>query len=65
MIKRDFYKTRTDGTNLYKTYSDQNIYIKKVATGELYSSAIDIAGSSNEYEETEILIPADESNDEI
>lgn len=65
MIKRDFYKTRTDGANLYKTYSDQNVYIKKVATGELYSSAIDIAGSPNEYEETEILIPEDESNDEI
>lgn len=65
MIKRDFYKTRTDGTNLYKTYSDQNVYIKKVGTEELYSSAIDIENISYDYEETEILIPADESNDEI
>ena len=65
MIKRDFYKTRTDDTNLYKTYSDQNVYIKKVGTEELYSSAIDIENISYDYEETEILIPEDESNDEI
>lgn len=65
MIKRDFYKTRTDGTNLYKTYSDQNVYIKKVGTEELYSSAIDIENISYDYEETEILIPEDESNDEM
>lgn len=65
MIKRDFYKTRTDGTNLYKTYSDQNVYIKKVGTEELYSSAIDIENISYDYEETEILIPEDESNDEV
>ena len=56
MIKREFYKTRSDGVNLYKTYSDSNYLIKQVETNSLYQEAIDIENAPYNYEETDILI---------
>ena len=53
MIVREFYMTRKDGVNLYRTYSDANKYIKKVGTEEEYSEAIDIEGAPYEYVETD------------
>lgn len=53
MVKTEFYATRKDGVNLYKTYSDNNKYIRRVGTDELYSEAIDIEGIGNTYEETD------------
>lgn len=52
MIVREFYSTRKDGVNLYRTYSDANKYIKKVGTNEEYSEAIDIEGAPYKYVET-------------
>ena len=56
MIKKEFYKTRNDGVNLYKTYSDSNYLIKQVETNSLYQEAIDIENASYTYEETDTLI---------
>lgn len=56
MIVKEFYKTRNDGVNLYRTYSDSNYYIKQVETGVEYSEAIDVENAPYTYEETEILI---------
>lgn len=53
MIVREFYQTRQDGVNLFRTYSDENKYIKKVGTNEEYSEAIDIEGAPYVYEETD------------
>lgn len=53
MIVREFYMTRKDGVNLYRTYSDANKYIKKVGTEEEYSEAIDVEGAPYTYEETD------------
>lgn len=53
MIVREFYETRMDGVNLFRTYSDENKYIKKVGTNEEYSEAIDIEGAPYTYEETD------------
>lgn len=53
MIVREFYLTRKDGVNLYRTYSDANKYIKKVGTNEEYSEAIDIDGAPYSYTETD------------
>ena len=53
MIVREFYMTRKDGVNLFRTYSDANKYIKKIGTNEEYSEAIDIEGAPYEYEETD------------
>ena len=51
-IIKEFYITRTDGVNLYRTYSDENFKIKKVDTDEVYDEAIDVETSNYEYEET-------------
>lgn len=56
MIVREFYITRNDGVNLYRTYSDKDVMIHKIGTEELYSEAIDIEGAPYTYEETDILI---------
>lgn len=56
MIVREFYRTREDGVNLYRTYSDANKYIKKVGTDEVYSEAIDVEFAPYKYVETDIEI---------
>lgn len=54
MIKKELYKTREDGVNLYKSYSDENYYIKQTQTGNIYEEAIDIENSLYSYQETDI-----------
>ena len=56
MIIREFYMTRTDGVNLYKTYSDKGVYIIKQGTDEKYDEAIDAENTNYTYEETEEII---------
>lgn len=56
MIKVEFYRTREDGVNLYRTYSDENFMIRKVGTDEIYGEAIDVEYSGYTYEETEMPI---------
>ena len=51
-IIKEFYSTREDGVNLYRTYSDEDFKIKKIGTDEIYDEAIDIETSNYEYEET-------------
>lgn len=53
MIIKEFYRTREDGVRLYKSYSDKNLYIKKVGTEEVYSEAIDVENAPFEYVETD------------
>ena len=60
MILREFYKTREDGVNLYRTYSDTGYFIKQNPTGVVYSEAIDVEGAPYTYEETDELIPIDD-----
>ena len=56
MIIREFYMTRKDGVNLYKTYSDKGVYIIKQGTDEKYDEAIDAENTNYTYEETEEMI---------
>lgn len=56
MIVREFYRTREDGTKLFKTYSDKGVYIKKIGTNEVYAVAIDVENTPFAYEETETKI---------
>lgn len=55
-IIREFYKTREDGINLYRTYSDLFYKIKKIGTEEIYDEAIDIEDSNFQYEETDEIV---------
>ena len=54
MIVKEFYKTREDGINLYRTYSDANFLIQKIDTEEIYTEAIDIEKAPYQYIETDI-----------
>lgn len=67
MIVREFYETRFDGVNLYRTYSDTNHYIRQKETGVVYSDAVDVEDAPYTYEETDELIPTDvlENKEEI
>lgn len=65
MIVKEFYRTRKDGVNLYKTYSDNNFYIKKLNTDETYAVAIDVETSTFEYIETEEQIIEENKDNEI
>lgn len=56
MVIREFYRTRKDGINLYRTYSDANFYIKQNETGIEYTEAIDIENAPYTYSETDKLI---------
>lgn len=60
MIVKEFYRTREDGVNLNRTYSDKNVMIQKVGTEELYTSAVDVEGANHEYTETDIAIEIQE-----
>lgn len=56
MILKKFLRRRQDGIELYKTYSDNNVKIRKVGTQELYDFAIDVETTPFKYEETDIPV---------
>lgn len=58
MIVMEFYKTRSDGVDLYRTYSDRRMMIER--DGVLYGEAIDPGDRGRLYVETETPIPAPE-----
>ena len=52
MIVIEFYETRYDGVNLYRTYSSEGFKIER--DGVLYDEAIDPEGTNRVYIETDI-----------
>lgn len=65
MIVKEFYRTREDGVNLYKTYSDEGYLIQKVGTEEIYEEAVDIETAPYSYIETEEKIENEEESEEV
>lgn len=57
MIVREYYKTRSDGVELYRTYSNAGYLIRQEQTGAEYSEAIDVDDAPYTYTETETAIP--------
>lgn len=53
MVIKEYYRTRADGVDLYRSYSDKGVKIQKVGTDEIYDEAIDIAAASYTYKETD------------
>lgn len=53
MIIKEFYETRKDGVNLYRTYSDLGMYILQNETNIEYSEAIDVENAPYTYSETD------------
>lgn len=56
MIVKEFYMTRKDGVNLYRTYSDAGFQIIQIETGHMYEEAIDVEDAPYTYEESDQLI---------
>ena len=52
-IVREFFSTRTDGVNLYRTYSDTGMMLLQNETGIEYSDAVDIEDAPYTYSESE------------
>lgn len=57
MIIKEFYRTTESGIKLYKTYSDNRLYIRKIGTNEIYVEAVDVENSDFQYTETDEVIP--------
>lgn len=53
MVIKEFYETRSDGVNLYCTYSDEGFYIIQNETGAEYAEAIDVEGAPYTYTESD------------
>lgn len=64
MLKKEFLRTRLDGINLYKSYSDEGYLIRQIETDTLYDEAIDIEDAPYTYEETDTPIEDEEITDE-
>lgn len=62
-IITEYYKTRGDGVHLIRTYSDQDLMIRQVQTGNIYGEAIDVESAPYTYEETDI--PVEVSPEEL
>lgn len=60
MIIKEFYRTRKDGVNLYRTYSDANMMILQNETGVEYAEAIDVEGAPYTYTETDKPVEFDD-----
>ena len=56
MIVKELYGTTSTGKKLYRTYSDQNYYIKQLPTNIIYSEAIDVENAPYTYIETQEVI---------
>ena len=50
MVKTEFYMTRSDGMNLYRTYSDQGRMLIR-NDGVEYGEAVDVENSGYTYTE--------------
>lgn len=65
MIVREFYRTRNDGIDLYRTCSDKGVYILQNETNIEYAEAIDVENAPYTYSETDKPIePIEPSGDE-
>ncbi len=52
MIVKEFFMTRKDGVRLFKTFSTENLKIRKLGSNEVYDTAIDIENAPYTYVET-------------
>jgi hypothetical protein len=60
-VVTEYFKTRTDGVNLYRTYSDEGKQILQIETGNVYDEAIDVENTRYTYSEYEE--PTDDPED--
>ena len=60
MVKTEYFRTRTDGVNLNRTYSDEGkVLIRN--DGVEYSEAVDVEGAGYTYTEGETFVETEET----
>lgn len=59
MIIKEYFRTRSDGVKLYRTYSDENRYMIQNETGNSYMDAIDVEDAPYTYSEGEMIVEAE------
>lgn len=66
MIIKEPYMTRRDGVQLFRTYSNRGVYIRKDGTDEKYEEAIDVENAPFLYIETDetVVLPEDSEHRE-
>ena len=63
MIIKEYYSTREDGVNLYRSFSDNGVMIRKLGTQQTYAEAIDVENAPYKYVETDIPIETSHNDD--
>lgn len=63
MIIQENFKI--NDTDLVRSYSDQNVMICQIETGNLYDEAVDVSPCPYHYEETEIPVPSESDGDMV
>ena len=63
MIKTEFYRTREDGVELVRTYSDMGFRIQQTETGAVYDEAVYPSTINQTFIETEETIEDEEITD--
>lgn len=63
MIKTEFYKTREDGVDLYRTFSDENLRIRCDQDNAVYDEAVNVQNSGYTFTETDEPIISEEISD--
>lgn len=65
MIDTKIFGKHPNGENLIKTFSNKNLFIRKVSTNEIFEVAIDLESKvkTGDYEETDKEIPPMEELD--
>lgn len=53
MLKRVFYRTRADGVNLYRIFSDEGKNIIQNETGLFFIDAVDVENAPYTYTESD------------
>ena len=59
MVKTEYFRTRSDGVNLFRTYSDEGFTLIQNETGIEYSEAVDVESAPYTYTETDKPIEGD------
>lgn len=54
-IIREHFMTRSDGVNLYRTYSDEGKRLLQVETGVMYAEAVDVENAPYTYVEFRVI----------
>lgn len=65
MIIKEYFKTRSDGVKLYRSYSDEHKIILQVETGIEYNEAIDVEFAPYTYVETDKEIESEENDNSL